>query len=46
MEQFTLKDGQFIDQLGFGTYKLNGTKGGACDDGCPEFGLSFIRHRI
>ncbi|WP_100007843.1 aldo/keto reductase [Staphylococcus pseudintermedius] len=27
MEQFTLKDGQFIDQLGFGTYKLNGTKG-------------------
>ncbi|QHW37049.1 aldo/keto reductase [Staphylococcus ursi] len=27
MEQFTLKDGQSIDQLGFGTYKLNGTKG-------------------
>lgn len=26
MEQFTLKDGQFIDQLGFGTYKLNGKK--------------------
>ncbi|ARJ49930.1 aldo/keto reductase [Staphylococcus lutrae] len=27
MEQFTLRDNQLIDQLGFGTYKLNGSKG-------------------
>ncbi len=27
MEQFQLRDGNYIDQLGFGTYKLNGTQG-------------------